>query len=84
MADDEQMQSQPIVDVPITGEPIRLGQFLKLAGLADDGSTAKELLEADEVTVNGQPEFRRGRQLTHGDVVAVRSEQRRVAVSPLS
>jgi ribosome-associated protein len=74
------MQNQPILDVPITGEPIRLGQFLKLAGLADDGSTAKELLEADEVTVNGQLEFRRGRQLTNGDVVAVRSEQRRVAL----
>jgi ribosome-associated protein len=80
MADDVPMQSQPILDVPITGEPIRLGQFLKLAGLADDGSTAKELLEADEVTVNGEPEFRRGRQLTRGDVVAVRSEQRRVTL----
>jgi ribosome-associated protein len=80
VADEVPMQSQPILDVPITGEPIRLGQFLKLAGLADDGSTAKELLEADEVTVNGEPEFRRGRQLTSGDVVAVRSEQRRVTL----
>jgi ribosome-associated protein len=80
MTDDVPMQSHPIVDVPITGEPIRLGQFLKLAGLADDGSTAKELLEADEVTVNGEPEFRRGRQLTSGDIVAVRSEQRRVTL----
>jgi ribosome-associated protein len=74
------MQSQPILDVPITGEPIRLGQFLKLAGLADNGSTAKELLEGDEVTVNGEPEFRRGRQLTNGDVVGVRSERRRVTL----
>jgi ribosome-associated protein len=74
------MQSQPILDVPITGEPIRLGQFLKLAGLADNGSTAKELLEGDEVTVNGEPEFRRGRQLTNGDLVAVRSERRRVTL----
>ena len=43
---------KPIVDVPITGEPIRLGQFLKLAGIAEDGTHAKDLLDADEVTVN--------------------------------
>jgi len=27
----------PIDDVPLAAEPIRLGQFLKLAGLAEDG-----------------------------------------------
>jgi ribosome-associated protein len=74
------MQSEPI-DVPITGEPIRLGQFLKLAGLAEDGSHVKDLLDADLVTVNDEPEIRRGRQLTHGDVVAVGPERRRVALS---
>jgi ribosome-associated protein len=55
--------------------PIRLGQFLKLAGLAEDGGQAKALLEAAEVTVNGRPESRRGAQLKAGDVVAV-GEQR--------
>jgi ribosome-associated protein len=72
------MKSEPILDVPISGEPIRLGQFLKLAGLAEDGSHAKDLLDADEVTVNGEPEARRGRQLLNGDVVAIGSERRRV------
>jgi len=61
----------PIVGVEISAEPIRLGQFLKLAGLAEDGGQAKELLEADDVTVNGRPENRRGAQLKAGDVVAV-------------
>jgi ribosome-associated protein len=60
-----------IDDVPLSGEPIRLGQFLKLAGFAEDGSHAKELLEAGEVLVNGRPESRRGAQLRAGDVVAV-------------
>lgn len=60
-----------IDDVPLSGEPIRLGQFLKLAGLAEDGSHAKELLEAGHVQVNGRPESRRGAQLRAGDVVAV-------------
>ncbi|ALE85102.1 RNA-binding S4 domain-containing protein [Pseudonocardia sp. HH130629-09] len=63
---------QPIPeDVPIREEPIRIGQFLKLAGLAEDGADAREILEAGEVTVNGMPEHRRGAQLRRGDVVAV-------------
>jgi ribosome-associated protein len=65
----------PIAAVAISAEPIRLGQFLKLAGLAEDGGQAKALLEAGEVTVNGRPESRRGAQLRAGDVVAV-GEQR--------
>jgi ribosome-associated protein len=65
----------PIENVPVGELPIRLGQFLKLAGLADDGGQAKALLEADEVTVNGRPETRRGAQLKAGDVVAL-GEQR--------
>jgi ribosome-associated protein len=57
--------------VPISDDSIRLGQFLKLAGLADSGADARTLLEEGEVTVNGEPEHRRGRQLRRGDVVAV-------------
>ncbi|GAA4989615.1 RNA-binding S4 domain-containing protein [Pseudonocardia tropica] len=58
-------------DVPIREEPIRIGQFLKLAGLAEDGVHAREILEAGEVTVNGAPEHRRGAQIRRGDVVSV-------------
>lgn len=65
------MTRPPIDDVPLSGEPIRLGQFLKLAGFADDGTQAKELLEEGAVQVNGRPEARRGAQLRAGDVVAV-------------
>jgi ribosome-associated protein len=61
----------PIHDVPISDGPIRLGQFLKLAGLAEHGGHAKELLDAEEVQVNGRVETRRGAQLRAGDVVAV-------------
>lgn len=66
-----------IDDVPLTGEPIRLGQFLKLAGLAEDGGHARELIEAGEVQVNGRPENRRGAQLRAGDVVAVHGRKAR-------
>ena len=65
------MNGAPIIDVPIDAEPIRIGQFLKLAGLAEDGGHARELLESGDVLVNGRPENRRGAQLRRGDVVAV-------------
>jgi ribosome-associated protein len=43
------------VDVLIREEPVRLGQFLKLAGLAEVGSGARELVAAGAVLVNGEP-----------------------------
>ncbi len=65
------MPKPPILDTPITEDPIRLGQFLKLAGLAEHGAHAKALLEAGEVELNGRVETRRGAQLRSGDVVSV-------------
>ncbi len=58
-------------EVPIRDESIRLGQFLKLANLIDSGSDAKELMIQGLVTVNGEVETRRGRQLVPGDVVSL-------------
>jgi ribosome-associated protein len=57
--------------VPIRDAGIRLGQFLKLADLIDQGADAKPLLATGEVTVNGEVETRRGRHLVKGDVVTV-------------
>jgi ribosome-associated protein len=66
-------------DVVIREETIRLGQVLKLAGLAASGSDARALVERGAVTVNGEAETRRGRQLHRGDVVALRDESIRIA-----
>jgi len=68
-------------EVPIRGDTIRLGQLLKLAGIADSGSEAKALLAGGEVTVNGEPEERRGRQLHPGDEVAAGGDAVRVAAA---
>jgi ribosome-associated protein len=57
-------------EVAIRGESIRLGQLLKLADVADSGGEAKELLAEGAVSVNGEVDTRRGRQLVPGDVVA--------------
>jgi ribosome-associated protein len=58
-------------DVEVREGSIRLGQFLKLADLVDNGADAKPLLMQGLVLVNGEVETRRGRQLTDGDVVTL-------------
>jgi len=70
--------SEPTPDalhVPIADEEIRLGQFLKLADLAESGSAARELIADGEVRVNGEVDVRRGRRLVRGDVVVVATPQ---------
>ena len=64
--------------VPIRDDSIRLGQFLKLANLIDQGSEAKELLLQGHVLVNDEVETRRGRQLVRGDLVELGGVQVRV------
>jgi ribosome-associated protein len=66
-------------DVEIAGDMIRLGQLLKLSGLADSGGEARELIQEGVVRVNGELELRRGRQLHRGDVVEADGESVRVA-----
>ena len=68
-----------IEDVPIRDESIRLGQFLKLANMIDSGSDAKELMIQGLVSVNGEVETRRGRQLVPGDVVELGGLSSRVS-----
>jgi ribosome-associated protein len=66
-------------DVAIGGDMIRLGQFLKLADLIDTGGEGKVLIASGDVTVNGEVDTRRGRQLHPGDVVEVLGRSARVA-----
>jgi ribosome-associated protein len=54
-------------EVQIKGDTIRLGQLLKVAGIADSGGEAKALIADGRVSVNGEVETRRGRQLHAGD-----------------
>ncbi len=66
-------------EVPIREETIRLGQLLKLAGLADSGAEAKVLLQAGAVQVDGAVETRRGAQLRAGATVSLGDDAVRVA-----
>ena len=53
--------------IKIRDEYIKLGQAMKLAGLAEEGSEAKQMILNGEVEVNGQTEIRRGKKLFDGD-----------------
>lgn len=50
-------------------EYIKLGQALKVTGLADSGIDAKEIIQQGLVLVNGEIDERRGRKLYDGDEV---------------
>ena len=65
-------------DVVIDSDMIRLGQFLKLADLIETGGEAKIVIAAGDVSVNGEVDLRRGRQLHPGDVVEVFGRSARV------
>lgn len=56
-------------EITIHDEYIRLGQALKLAGIAQTGIEAKIMVTSGEVKVNGETETRRGRKLRNGDKV---------------
>jgi ribosome-associated protein len=71
--------SEETRDVAIREETIRLGQFLKLADLIDNGAEVKPLMIQGLVTVNGETETRRGRRLEKGDVVALGDASVRVS-----
>jgi ribosome-associated protein len=67
-----------VSEVEIRGDVIRLGQLLKVAGIVDSGGEAKALLADGGVTVNGEPESRRGRQLHAGDLVTAAGQEVRL------
>ena len=64
--------------VPISTPTITLGAFLKWAGAAPTGGSAKAVARQGGVAVNGTTERRRGRQLKPGDLVAVGGREYRV------
>ncbi|MFT4148161.1 MAG: RNA-binding S4 domain-containing protein [Micrococcaceae bacterium] len=55
----------------IQNSMIRLGQALKLANLVEDGVEARQLISEGNVSVNGQLETQRGKQLHIGDIISL-------------
>lgn len=65
--------SEDIETIEISGDMIRLGQFLKFANFADSGAHAGAIIGDGDVSVDGVIETRRGRQLAKGMLVEVRT-----------
>ena len=63
----------------ITTEYIKLQDLLKLAGAADTGGIAKQLIQTGQVTVNGQICLERGKKLRPGDKAAFQGKEYAVA-----
>ena len=63
------------MEITIKDEFIKLGQALKLAGLAENGAHAKEIIAEGAVTVNGETDTRRGRKCRPGDVIEYDGKQ---------
>ena len=65
---DNNSASLPAISVRGT---IKLGQFLKLANLVEDGAQARVFIQSGDVTVNGEVETRRGSAVSPGDIVQI-------------
>lgn len=64
--------SNPAAETLHIGErPINLTQLLKLVGFAETGGQAKSLIAEGRVSVNGEVETRKRRQLAVGDTVRI-------------
>lgn len=61
--------------IKIDTEFIKLGQLLKLSGLAASGVEAKIYITDELVKVNGEVEVRRGRKLYPGDWIEFNEQQ---------
>ncbi|MBM7051350.1 MULTISPECIES: RNA-binding S4 domain-containing protein [unclassified Rothia (in: high G+C Gram-positive bacteria)] len=68
-----------IEEVYIRDEMIRLGQFLKLASMVENGVHAREVIADGLVKVNGDIEEARGKQLHPGDTVTLNGVTVKVA-----
>lgn len=64
--------------IKIRDDFIKLGQALKLAGLADSGVDAKIQIQEGFVKVNGEVEVQRGKKIYPGDVIEFNEQQVRV------
>jgi ribosome-associated protein len=67
-------------NITVSELPIRLGQFLKLANIVQDGFEAKIRIQHGEIMLNGKVEIQRGKQLAEGDVVSFSGKNYRLIV----
>ena len=62
------------MNIEIDGEFIKLDALLKLAGIAETGGHAKEIILDELVKLNGDLVTQRGKKIRRGDVVTVSAD----------
>jgi ribosome-associated protein len=60
--------------ITVRAEPIELCQFLKFAGLADNGGAAKAIISEGRVLLNGVVETQKRKKVMGGDRVTLGEE----------
>ena len=65
-------------DVDITREPVELYKILKFEGLVSSGGEAKTVVADGQVSVNGEIETRKRKQIVCGDIIEFRDEKLRI------
>lgn len=73
--------SDQLESLAIAKLPIRLGQFLKLADVVQDGFEAKLRIQNGEIMVNGKIENKRGRKLQALDEITFSGKTWRIAMA---
>ena len=63
------------MEFKIKNEFITLGQLLKACDFISSGAQAKFAVKELEISVNGDPEDRRGRKLYAGDTVVIEGNE---------
>ena len=61
--------------IEITTDMIRLGQMLKVCGIAENGGAAKAMIQDGLVKVNDEVTLQRGKQIVPGDIVKVMDQE---------
>ncbi len=64
-------KTSPTRTITLDDRPINLTQVLKLGGCVQSGGEAKVLIAGGQVSVNGQIELRKRRQMQAGDKVVI-------------
>lgn len=75
---DARHASTAVIDFELRGEYITLAALLKVTGVAGSGGSAKLMIGAGQVQVDGQTELRKTCKIRGGQLVSVTNQRIRV------
>jgi len=67
-------------EVVISKEPVELYKILKFEGLAPSGGAAKAAVADGQVSVNGEVETRKRKQIVSGDIIEFMSQKYKISL----